>query len=320
MTLSSPLGSIAPEFPLENTGTRSANVDPSPGILSTVTSPPIKRASFPVIASPSPVPPYRRVVDASAWEKAWNRSPTCSAVIPMPVSLTRKTTKSPSSPCSRVRTSRIAPFVVNRLSRTWCLRLTGQKTTSLGREPDSRAAVGAQTRDAGGSTSEPRSHTASLRQESRPFSSAPLPPFDPSQGSPKKARQPQRGTGTLGIVRLVLVRPFNSPGIELPCALLLVSLLPVGHRQEEQVMRTVTEESIDWRRTRRAVFQSRTRYAATPRVFRNAAAFGSRSTAFRARASPRAGSNQGSLGFLTSDHARLLLACRLSGSSVKASR
>ena len=30
------------------------------------------------IARPRPVPPYRRVVEASAWLKAWNRRPCAS--------------------------------------------------------------------------------------------------------------------------------------------------------------------------------------------------------------------------------------------------
>ena len=47
-------------------------VDPWPGVLSTVTSPPINWAILRVIASPRPVPPYRLVVDASAWVNAWN--------------------------------------------------------------------------------------------------------------------------------------------------------------------------------------------------------------------------------------------------------
>ena len=42
------------------------NVEPLPGVLSTVRSPPIRRASLRLITRPSPVPPYFRVVDVSA--------------------------------------------------------------------------------------------------------------------------------------------------------------------------------------------------------------------------------------------------------------
>ena len=42
------------------------------------TSPPIIWQNCRVIARPSPVPPYLRVVEASAWVKAWNSLPSCS--------------------------------------------------------------------------------------------------------------------------------------------------------------------------------------------------------------------------------------------------
>ena len=40
------------------------------------------------IARPRPVPPKRRVVDWSAWEKAENSVPILSRGMPMPVSVT----------------------------------------------------------------------------------------------------------------------------------------------------------------------------------------------------------------------------------------
>ena len=61
-------------------------VEPSPGSLSTVMSPPIIWQKRRLIASPSPVPPYLRVVEASACVKAWNSLAICSGVMPMPVS------------------------------------------------------------------------------------------------------------------------------------------------------------------------------------------------------------------------------------------
>ena len=42
------------------------------------------------MVSPRPVPPYLRVIEPSAWVKAWNRRSTCSADMPMPVSRTEK--------------------------------------------------------------------------------------------------------------------------------------------------------------------------------------------------------------------------------------
>src|ERR1700758_2327159 len=67
-------------------GSRTVNTEPLPGSLITVTSPPIMRASLRVMASPSPVPPKRWAVVASAWVNSSNSFACCSAVMPMPVS------------------------------------------------------------------------------------------------------------------------------------------------------------------------------------------------------------------------------------------
>jgi hypothetical protein len=48
-------------------GSRNVNTEPFLGSLATVTSPPIMRASLRVMARPSPVPPKRWAVEASAW-------------------------------------------------------------------------------------------------------------------------------------------------------------------------------------------------------------------------------------------------------------
>ena len=48
-------------------GKHTVNTDPLPGSLATVTSPPIMRASLRAMARPSPVPPKRCAVVASAW-------------------------------------------------------------------------------------------------------------------------------------------------------------------------------------------------------------------------------------------------------------
>jgi hypothetical protein len=74
-------------------GRRTVKVEPSPGVLVTVMSPPINRHSLRLIASPSPVPPNCRIVDASAWVNSWNSRPICSSVMPIPVSETAKSTQ-----------------------------------------------------------------------------------------------------------------------------------------------------------------------------------------------------------------------------------
>src|SRR5262249_1435391 len=69
-------------------GRRTVNTEPLPGSLATATSPPIMRASLRVMARPSPVPPYCRAVEESAWVNSSNSLACCSGVIPMPVSAT----------------------------------------------------------------------------------------------------------------------------------------------------------------------------------------------------------------------------------------
>src|SRR6266702_3538803 len=69
-------------------GRRTVKTEPLPGSLATVTSPPIMRASLRVMARPSPVPPYCRAVEESAWVNSSNSLACCSGVMPMPVSAT----------------------------------------------------------------------------------------------------------------------------------------------------------------------------------------------------------------------------------------
>ena len=66
-----------------------------------------------VMASPRPVPPKRLVVEASAWLNAWNSRPSCSFVMPTPVSDTRKQTWESSS---RATVSVSVPLLVNLLA------------------------------------------------------------------------------------------------------------------------------------------------------------------------------------------------------------
>ena len=63
-------------------------LEPRPTSLSTVMSPPIIWQNRRLITRPRPVPPYFRVVDASACENSWNNLTICSGVMPMPVSAT----------------------------------------------------------------------------------------------------------------------------------------------------------------------------------------------------------------------------------------
>src|SRR5262249_29106140 len=74
-------------------GRRTVNTEPFPGSLVTHTSPPIMRASFRVMARPSPVPRKCCGVVASAWLNSSNSLACCSAVMPMPVSETANSTK-----------------------------------------------------------------------------------------------------------------------------------------------------------------------------------------------------------------------------------
>ena len=62
------------------------NVDPSPGLLSTPIWPPMSSTNCLEIASPSPVPPYLRVMEPSACTKGWKSPRTASSPMPMPVS------------------------------------------------------------------------------------------------------------------------------------------------------------------------------------------------------------------------------------------
>src|SRR5260370_16831057 len=66
-------------------GKRTVNIDPLPGSLVTVTSPPIMRASLRGMASPRPGPPKRRAVAASAWPNAPHSFAPCPPSLPIPL-------------------------------------------------------------------------------------------------------------------------------------------------------------------------------------------------------------------------------------------
>ena len=117
-------------------------VEPWPGVLSTQTWPSISSTSFLEMARPSPVPPYLRVVELSAWLNDWNNRSHCSAVIPMPLSRTQKcsSTCSPASAASSTPTT-ISPRSVNlaallpRLTNTWPSR-SESPTSAVGRSAE----------------------------------------------------------------------------------------------------------------------------------------------------------------------------------------
>ncbi len=75
------------------------NVDPWPGPgLCADIDPDISSASRLLMARPRPVPPYLRVVDASAWLKLWNSLPIPSGVSPIPVSRTENSSSTGAGP------------------------------------------------------------------------------------------------------------------------------------------------------------------------------------------------------------------------------
>ena len=73
---------------------------PTPGSLSSRICPPINSTSRSEMVRPRPVPPCLRVVDMSAWVKGRKSLPTCSGVMPMPVSRTEKRSFTFSPVCS----------------------------------------------------------------------------------------------------------------------------------------------------------------------------------------------------------------------------
>ncbi len=111
---------------------------PCPASLSTPISPPISSTSRLLMLRPSPVPPYLRVVEASACWKASKMPPTCSGVRPMPVS---RTTTLSSTACAKFCASATCtctlPRAVNlmalpiRLLSTWPRR-SGSPSSSSG--------------------------------------------------------------------------------------------------------------------------------------------------------------------------------------------
>ena len=114
-------------------GSRSSKekVLPAPSTLSRCNSPPIRPTRRWQMASPSPVPPKRRVVEASACEKPLKMWPWFSGEMPMPLSLTATSSSTSSSVRSIARRrSTTWPTLVNlialppRLMSTCCSRMS----------------------------------------------------------------------------------------------------------------------------------------------------------------------------------------------------
>ena len=107
----------------------SEKVEPWPGWLTTVMSPPMSVASWRLIARPSPVPPKRRVVEPSSCTKASKIAAWFSGRMPVPVSTTSMTSDTCVSdgftPRARISTW---PLAVNlsafdtRFMRIWRMR------------------------------------------------------------------------------------------------------------------------------------------------------------------------------------------------------
>ena len=102
---------------------------PRPSRLSTPISPPIIPTSRAEMLRPSPVPPKRRVVELSAWEKGWKMTASFSSGMPMPVSVTVKRRRVSAWLCDSAATrTTTSPRCVNlmalptRLMSTWRTR------------------------------------------------------------------------------------------------------------------------------------------------------------------------------------------------------
>ena len=76
------------------------NEEPWLGVLATEMVPPSRRQNCRVMARPSPVPSYFRVVPESAWRKGWKIFSSWSSEMPMPLSLTVKRSYGRGSPAS----------------------------------------------------------------------------------------------------------------------------------------------------------------------------------------------------------------------------
>src|SRR4030095_12194328 len=87
-------------------GTVKKNVEPRPSSLSTPMRPPCSSTSRFVMLSPSPVPPYSRVIVVSTWRNSATMFSPSSLEMPMPVAATLKV----SHPSPRLTSMSIRPW------------------------------------------------------------------------------------------------------------------------------------------------------------------------------------------------------------------
>ena len=110
---------------------------PWPTSLVTPISPPMSSTSWREMARPRPVPPYRRVVPASAWENDSNTGAWSLSAIPIPVSTTwKRMIVDVASPPAMVSSSTTSPEGVNftalptRLVTIWRRRPGSPRSTA----------------------------------------------------------------------------------------------------------------------------------------------------------------------------------------------
>ena len=127
-------------------GIRTVNVVPTPASLVTVIVPPIISQNILLITRPRPVPPYFLAVDASACANALKRRPSCSGVMPIPVSRTVSSIQSTCPSVRRAPASVTVPRSVNLLALESRLKSTCRtRVTSAWMIPISGSSANART-------------------------------------------------------------------------------------------------------------------------------------------------------------------------------
>ncbi len=170
-------GTMSPSDTASCTGRETANqkIEPRPTSLSTPMRPPIRSTSRAAMASPSPVPSWRRVEEESTCANFSNTLCNLSAGMPMPVSSTRTLIRAAPSTISPPTSISTWPFSVNftalpsRLVTIWRKR-PASPTTKAGRRGSTRtmssmffSATRAETSVATSSTASARRNGAGSR-------------------------------------------------------------------------------------------------------------------------------------------------------------
>ena len=114
---------------------------PRPGSLSTQMRPPMSSTSCEAMASPRPVPPWRRVMEPSTWTNAPKIISCFSRAMPIPVSLTVTcSATSSAASCSTPTRTTTSPSSVNLMAlptrfATTCRRRPGSPSSASGTLP-----------------------------------------------------------------------------------------------------------------------------------------------------------------------------------------